>query len=377
MKRRIIDDRNISCRRMNEKGFTLFTALVSFLLIILSALLVNSMINTERDIRDTVGEVRMQMEMESVADLARGDSLQFFNYALRFSIEDWLIGNSQRIFAPDYDWDEITDGFASRNFGGCVAADPNCRSRAFAVRVAAHLLAILEPKTGFGSYDLRTRTTNKAEFENIVEKMMFESATSGDFFDVYRCDATTNFDNCVGTFYVNLDTSGLTSAEFEKLPMMTVSNSSTGRSIEKPVLQQGSFQIYVPLRLFKAFKGAHLIAHGNGNTGIFTDNFRNGTLKPQALGADDAAVKNAIRQLLKPRIDDLIGTYHLDSGVDFYVDPNYQITLTTEDSGGQKKLRNVSVELTFIEKNTNYTVNNLNGAAQKYIIELVDSRGYP
>lgn len=368
---------------MNQKGFTLFTAMISFLLIILAALLVNSMITAERDIKDTVGEVRVQMEMESIADLARGDAIQVFNYGLRFTIEEWLVGNPQRFYAPDYEWDDIKDGFASRNFGGCVQGSPGCRADAFAYRVAAHLLAILESRTDFGSYDMTVRK-DRDELRAAMEQVMFDSAQKNDFFDVYECEETANFQNCVGTFYVTLDTSTLAPQDFEKLPMMTISNRATGRSIEKAVLQKGSFQIYIPLRLFKAFKGANLIAEGNGNNGVFTDNFRNIQIKPVhnavAATSNDAAsnVDAAVKQRFEDRIDQLIANYSLaNAAEDFYLE-KYDIYLDIgkDDAAKSATLEGVTIELEFREKNPDYMVNSLNGANQVYEIEITDSRPY-
>ena len=48
---------------MDSKGFNLFTALVSFLLIMLAVLLIQSMIQTERNPADTIASIEARSEM--------------------------------------------------------------------------------------------------------------------------------------------------------------------------------------------------------------------------------------------------------------------------------------------------------------------------
>ena len=72
---------------MNSKGFTLFTALIAFILIVLSLLLVQSMVSTERSSSDIINDISEQEEMQALADLARADALQVFNFIIRSDIE--------------------------------------------------------------------------------------------------------------------------------------------------------------------------------------------------------------------------------------------------------------------------------------------------
>ena len=100
----------------NSKSFTLFTALVAFILIALSALLVQGMIKAERDKTDMIYNVEEQATMQAIADMERADALQTFNYLTRFYIEDWI--NRQEYIGPinaiqrGKEWGEVEKDFS-------------------------------------------------------------------------------------------------------------------------------------------------------------------------------------------------------------------------------------------------------------------------
>ena len=72
----------------NQRGFTLFTALISFVLIFLVVLLVQIMISSERTTSEIISDVEEEQEMQAIADLARADALQAFNLTMREAIEE-------------------------------------------------------------------------------------------------------------------------------------------------------------------------------------------------------------------------------------------------------------------------------------------------
>ncbi len=118
-----------------EGGFTLFTALVAFLLIVLAGLLVQSMIHSESVTSDILSDVEEQVEMQAIADLARADGLQVFNYGIRYSIEDYYreqenyflvdIGDLDDTPSDSDSWNEIVAAFAASEFGACI---PRCEN---------------------------------------------------------------------------------------------------------------------------------------------------------------------------------------------------------------------------------------------------------
>src|SRR3989344_799498 len=108
--------------KLAQKGFTLFTALVAFILIVLAMLLVQSMISTERTTSDIISDISEQQEMQAIADLARADALQVFNFGIRYTIEDFSTRDSEPqdglpenvyvVFASDaQDWETLQQRF--------------------------------------------------------------------------------------------------------------------------------------------------------------------------------------------------------------------------------------------------------------------------
>ena len=101
---------------MNSKAFTLFTALVSFVLIALGFVLVQSMIEAERSSAQTIETIDEQTEMQNIADLARADALQVFNIGVRYQFELWITSPTNEFYILDKDsandWERMIDDFA-------------------------------------------------------------------------------------------------------------------------------------------------------------------------------------------------------------------------------------------------------------------------
>jgi len=141
-----------------KRGFTLFTALVAFILIVLTILLVQAMIGAERNTTDIVSDIGEQAEMQAVADLARADALQTFNHGIRVVLEEHFTqseaGAGGTGSAPtnyitiEYDkteWEgdeSIQDQFLKSWLGDKGRAGDE-RVGAFANRAANHLSTIL------------------------------------------------------------------------------------------------------------------------------------------------------------------------------------------------------------------------------------------
>lgn len=250
----------------SSKGFTLFTALLSFILILLAGLLVNTMINAERTSNEVVLEVEAQSRMQSLADLTRADALQVVNYGIRNAIEEYSQnqGNaypySSQTFAnatPSAAWQNVQKDFSTFFFGqgnGSILAG----------RIASNLYVIVRsnPRTVAG-YTISTKGGEEGEIKQAIQSVLAQTnANSQNFLQVVKCEWNTPPNECVGSFYVNLDFSLLSDDEYEKLPAIHVYDESTKRELVEPVIPRGKFRIYVPLRLFKALKYAHEIAQG-------------------------------------------------------------------------------------------------------------------
>ncbi|MBM3282221.1 MAG: hypothetical protein FJY86_02675 [Candidatus Diapherotrites archaeon] len=249
-----------------EKGFTLFTALLSFVLILLAGLLINTMINAERTSNEVVLEVEAQSRMQSLADLTRADALQVVNYGIRNAIEEYSQnqGNaypySSQTFAgatPSAAWQNVQNDFSNFFFGqgnGSILAG----------RIASNLYVIVQsnPRTISG-YTISTKGGQEPEIKQAIQSVLAQTnTTTQNFLQVVKCDHNTAPDKCVGSFYVNMDFSLLSDVEYEKLPAIHVYDEATKRELVEPVIPRGKFRIYVPLRIFKSLKYAHEIAQG-------------------------------------------------------------------------------------------------------------------
>src|SRR3989338_5748360 len=272
------------------RGFTLFTALVSIILIVLTTLLAQAMTRTERNVTDTIADVQEQQEMQAMADLARADSMQVFNFGVRYQIEQYLTNpdNSILITPDNVTWNEIVRGFAIANFGG---TDSGVQ---FANRTANHLTNILGSGKGqdFKSFRLDLES-NVEQMRVVLQKLFQESVKQDDFFEVIDCPNGV-YKECVGTFYVNLNMSRISDEDYEMLPQIRVTNRDTGRVIKEPILPRSNFRIYVPLRIFKALAGAKALAHTPNNA---QPNDSSYVRSPNDTGLLSARVHNEIEEM--------------------------------------------------------------------------------
>lgn len=243
----------------SSKGFTLFTALLSFILILLAGLLVNTMITSERTSNEVVLEVEAQSRMQSLADLTRADALQVVNYGIRNAIEEYSQnqGNAYPYSSQTLSWQSVQDDFSNFFFG-------SGNGSILAGRIAANLYVIVQSNPRkLAGYTITTKGGQEPEIKQAIQNVLSQTnAGSQSFLQVVSCESNTAPKDCVGTFYVNLDFSLLSDADYEKLPAIHVYDESTGRELVEPVIPRGKFRIYVPLRLFKALKYAHEIAQG-------------------------------------------------------------------------------------------------------------------
>ncbi|MFH1751640.1 MAG: hypothetical protein ABH821_01730, partial [archaeon] len=231
---------------MNCKGFTLFTALISFILIGLTALLVTTMIGTENSQVDILLDLQEQNAMVAIADLTRADALQIFNVGLRIQMQDWINLNTLTLDSDDLEqeWDEMVTGFGKQYFG----IDTDSKKNPYAHYVASWLSNTLNNKIYYKHFEITYTQTDESSLENSLIKVIDKTT---DIIQVVDCEEGKP-STCVGTFYFNLDFGQIDDATYEKLPKIRVKNLLTGRVIEEPVLPKGQFRVFVPIRLFKA-----------------------------------------------------------------------------------------------------------------------------
>jgi len=323
-----------------QKGFNLFTALVSFLLIMLSVLLIQSMIQTERNATDTIAKIESRNRLEATAEMARADALQVFNYGLRKKIEDWLTRpetGGLTLNLQDQTWEQIQTEFAESKFGGD-------QSSPFAKFTASSLEGIFYSPAHFGNYTISLE--GKANFEKIIEKTIEKSLD--DFFTVIDCPEGIPTTCEKGTFYVNLHIERLTQEEYEKLPRLCVEDRATGEELKEIVLPRTTFRIYIPLRFFKAIAEAKAVTHfplsvppnSPADKGLFSPKIHN-EIEQMGLGVCDFGK-------CAPRTNPMLpGERELDSDTTFCsgdnTSPNWQSGLITTLECGESWCSNYSL----------------------------------
>jgi len=277
---------------MKCKGFTLFTALVSFVLIVLSIMLVQGMINAERARIETITAIEEQAKMQEIADHERNDALQLLVYDIRFELEDYF--NRETAIGPlcyDCNFDELVKKFAESKFG----SDEDNKTEQLAAHIANNLSVQLDKKV-IGSYLIEPKI-DPIEFKESLKNLIKVSAKKENFFKVIECE---NGDpkNCIGTFYISLRLGDLSEEEYEALPRISVTNTQTGRVLQVAVLPRGNFKIYTPLRFFKAVAEARALileynkesgSEWQDNKGLFSPRIHN-ELEELKLGMCDPGI---------------------------------------------------------------------------------------
>ena len=270
----------------SQKGFTLFTALISFVLIFLVVLLVQTMISAERNTSDIISDVEEEQEMQAIADLARADALQAFSLTMRSAIESHItrdtsgddVPDNQLLLSPDIFeetasdqeiLDRIKTEFTQDFFGGvpnqaCIDncnKDPACEQdceptgEQFASIAAIYLSTILQRSDDVGQYDISIESgTGSPNIEAEVKPVITEAILATDeFIEIVGCDGTLG--GCeTGPFYVTLDLSKISDEDYEKLPQIVVKKRSgeggvTGRVLKEPLLPKANLKLYVPLTI--------------------------------------------------------------------------------------------------------------------------------
>ncbi len=337
---------------MNSKGFTLFTALIAFVLIMLSLLLVQSMVSTERTVSDIISDISGQEEMQAVADLARADALQVFNYQIRKDIEEFLTEDNGSDGLPDevytkfirteIVWDELQAEFVADRFG--VGDDGRNN---FAIRLARHLSSILEKTPDARGFLIDLENTNAESLDETLQTN-FNRQVEGDrlenFFEVIDCE-NGDFENCTGTFYLTIDLSPevMTDEEYEKFPLVKVENSQSGKVLKEAILPRGRFRVYVPLRLFKALAAAKEVGNRLRNR------------------VPDSAIQNLSRNdaegLLRTNVQQIINETGVDTDPEFELDSFAVKAVTISGSDpSDPEIDNYEVILYFKENNPKYMV---------------------
>jgi hypothetical protein len=272
----------------SKKAFTLFTALVSLLLISITLILIFNMTQSEETYLSFVSDQESLSDLITIADLSRADAYDTFIVSLR---ADWesSYSNSNNVFIInreliDLNWDSFVFNIVNKHFF------ESSFSEVFAQTLLNNLTFTLNP-SGYDvqistGYDVGTDSYNNDQSDNfnrIIRQLFLDG---GGEVDILNCNQDSNTE-CVGSFYLTLDTRNLSDANYELLPRVSVLRYKNNEVIERPVLGRQVYKIYMPWRGFQAFRTARRIAYSkdcemsdnpkecSDNTGVFSPKLHN------------------------------------------------------------------------------------------------------
>lgn len=264
----------------STRGFTLFTALVGFVLIVLGFLLANSMLHSEDNLQQTIASIDEQSEMQSLSDLMQADAFQYLNWYFRVILENYLTdttysyelnyvaGNNLQQFIDDFAGGTLkSTGFAEFLTRGLTNSFVGSGRTFKNYRVCLISCNQDEQEAWLSIHTNKLRETLKRLIdEEIKQKKLIEPIGCPD------CDDG----HCVnGSFYVNLDLTlryvdgpmagqyVITDADLEDFPQISIESLASGRVIRQPILPRNYFRIFVPNRFMKAICSASEVAKNN------------------------------------------------------------------------------------------------------------------
>ncbi len=283
---------------MNQRAFNLFTALVSFVLIMLAVLMVNMMTRTEERAIATISDLQQQSEMQTIADLARGDAFQSVVFNIRRYMElyfvndatDYANGNENYIPLRKGDaWEDIIRNFTCARLGvNCTTAEDDGKVQ-LAQFVSTQIQGILYEGPQYGRYGVALRGLDAAggadDFKNAVVDAL--DAGGEEVFELVDCsyDDTAHSADCDGgTFYINLRFDLISNERYEALPRIEVTDFNvTGAVLKTGIIPRSRLRVFVPLRVFQALARAKEIA----DRSIFVSEVEN-KLNSMKIGLCDA-----------------------------------------------------------------------------------------
>jgi len=282
---------------MNSKGFNLFTALVAIILILLTGLLINTMIQTESSTKNTLQNIANEEKINAVSETVRENVTQLVNFRIRWVINNYFMQSNKVTFELDtaIDYNLMRDEFIKSYFSTSFADE-------FANATEAYIANI---SYDIGDYKVYAEGFNEKKAKDALKKLMLYSMFEGgltnpasqiprrEFLEpVGNCTSNSTIDSCNGTFYITLKAGDVPNEIYEDLPKVTIeeSKSKNGIKVKNPILPRHDVKIFVPLRIFKILKIAQEYAKKM--------NTNSGTLQEYALGVCDIGMCGA-----RPTVD--------------------------------------------------------------------------
>ncbi|PIU21851.1 MAG: hypothetical protein COT15_00160, partial [Candidatus Diapherotrites archaeon CG08_land_8_20_14_0_20_34_12] len=192
---------------MNSKGFNLFTALVAIILILLTGLLINTMIQTESSTKNTLQNIANEEKINAVSETVRENVTQLVNFRIRWVINNYFMQSNKVTFELDtaINYDLMRDEFIKSYFSTSFADE-------FANATEAYIANI---SYDIGDYKVYAEGFNEQKAKDALKKLMlysmFEDGLTNPAPQIPRkeflepvgdCTLTSPLDSCNGTFYI-------------------------------------------------------------------------------------------------------------------------------------------------------------------------------
>lgn len=359
---------------ITKKGFTLFTALISLLLVSVALALIFNMITTEETYLELIQDQSSMSDLMTMGDIARADAFNTFIITLRSSWEEHKTNYSIDITRSqmDMNWDDFTqwyikDNFFERDFAGYFAsgilhnlrysANPPGYNITTEIKTGSHIEC--DNDCNFGNPNCtgcEEITTNEDDY-NLFKSVVIEMFTAGgERADIIDCNQ--NMTTCNGSFFLTLDTTQLSDENYELLPIITVLKTKTDQVIQRPVLSRQIYKIYIPWRGLQALRVARNLVLSNEAEKNMYPAITNGT------GMFSPTIHNTLEQARLGFCDP------------YYCTPRSNFFSTPESKTATKKCETIPKLLTVSGLPSTLNVSNLPGLPQDYSLDSDTSKSF-
>jgi hypothetical protein len=260
------------------KGFTLFTALVGFIIIGIGVLVIQHMSNSEQNYQSLLNSLLTQQEMDSSIHILKLDAISSFDLIYRSKFYDFYKDKGQTgisIITDSSNWEDYKAKYIKETFGVDITQeDVSENSNKVSGFVTSKLLSLLVGYKGsykggtynFTIYDYyyQSTSTNPINISDLSQtasltgtqlaKSINQSSSNSDFLNILDCKDRS----CErGSFYTNFDFTKIDYSLYLNLPRILILNTLDKSQIDDAILPYSKLSIYVPMRLFGAFKLAY------------------------------------------------------------------------------------------------------------------------
>ena len=263
------------------KAFTLFTAMVSFIVIGIGVIVIQHISNSEQNYFSVISSLLNQQEMDAAKDLIRLDSLVTFNILYRAKFFDYYDTNvTESVYHPidplDKDWNDFVNGYIRDTFYGTDSSGQI--GSKFAIYVANKMLSLLYDYRGnlknqyfFRIYDYYVHKTQNSP-PDLFDTSAVVNLTEGKLREAFNnLDLTllncSNQESCPnGSFYTNLDITQVDYSTYLNLPRVLVKRNLDNSAMDDSILPRNVISLYIPMRLFGAIAFARKTLSDNFGT---------------------------------------------------------------------------------------------------------------